>query len=158
LEKRGLTVTVAWTLSSSFEFFGASRALKHFGGSAISPDGHTVVVAMWDDELTGENSHMIYRSKFGPALRGKSQKISHQWIAHLNWAISHCNGRVRVVVLTPEDAQANPRVIRSCFPDETLRMQITSFDRKTGCFTATTGADHTLSGASQLSTSAHRWR
>src|ERR1700744_2977211 len=100
---------------------------------------------MWEDELTGENSQMIYRSKFGPTLRGKSQKLSHQWIANLEWAISHCRGRVRVVVLTPEDAKANPRVIRSCLPAHALRMQITSFDRKTGCFTATTSADQALS-------------
>jgi hypothetical protein len=136
-----LVVNAGWTLSSSFEYFGATRAPKHFGGSAISRDGRTVVVAVWDDELTRENDSVVYRSKFGPPLKGKSQKVSLQWIAHLKWAVSHCNGRIRVVVLTPEDGQTNPRVIRSCFPDQTLSMRIMSFDRKTGFFTACTGSD-----------------
>jgi hypothetical protein len=70
------------------------------------------------------------------ALKGKSQRVSLQWRTHLKWAIAHCDGCVRVVVLTAEETQANPRVIRSCYPDDALVMKITHFDAKTGSFQA----------------------
>ena len=127
-----------WTLSTSFEHFGAARSRRHFGGSAISDDGGTVVVAMWDDEIVRQDSRVTYQSRFGPPLKGKSQKVSMQWITNLKWAIARCGSRVRVVVLTAEDAQANPRVVSSCYPDDTLIMRITRFNAKTGCFEAST--------------------
>ena len=127
-----------WTLSASFEHFGVVRPLRHFAGSAISNDGQTVVVAMWADEIVREHDHVVYHSRFGPPLKGTSRRVSGQWIAHLKWAIKHCKGCVHVVVLTAEDAQTNPRVIQSCYPDDTLVMQITRFDVKTGCFEART--------------------
>jgi hypothetical protein len=127
-----------WTLSTCFEHFGAARCRRHFGGSAVSHDGRTVVVAMWEDEIVREDSRATYRSRFGPALKGKSQRVSMQWITNLKWAITRCKGCVRVVVLTAEETQANPRVIRSCYPDDALTMQITHFDSKTGTFQACT--------------------
>jgi hypothetical protein len=133
---RGSDMKRAWTLSTCFEHFGAARSRRHFGGSAVSRDGATVVVAMWDDEITRQDSQATYQSKFGPALKGKSQRISLQWITNLKWAIAHCQGCVRVVVLTAEETQANPRVIRSCYPDDDLIMRITHFDAKTGFFQA----------------------
>jgi hypothetical protein len=127
-----------WTLSTSFEHFGAVRSRRHFGGSAVSNDGRTVVVAVWEDDLVRQEDRVSYQSPSGPTLKGKSQRVSMQWITHLKWAITRCNGQVRVVVLRAEDAAAMPRVIRSCYPDDALVMQITSFNAKTGCFEATT--------------------
>jgi hypothetical protein len=126
----------AWTLSTCFEHFGAIRSRRHFGGSAVSSDGAIVVIAMWDDELVRDDSRLTYQSRIAPTLKGKSQRVSQQWIAHLKWAIAHCDSRVHVVVLTPEDIQANPRVVRSCYPDDSLVMRITDFDSRTGVFRA----------------------
>lgn len=95
-------------------------------------------MAMWEDEIVRHDSRILYQSRFGPPLRGKSQKISMQWITHLKWAIARCDSRVRVVVLSAEDTQANPRVVSSCYPDDTLIMQITRFNAETGCFEART--------------------
>jgi hypothetical protein len=126
-----------WMLSTCFEHFGAVRSRRHFGGSAISDDGETVVVALWEDEMIRDHdNHITYQSRFGPTVKGKSKKISMQWISHLKWAVDHCNGCVRVVVLTAEDIWANPRVIRSCHPDDTLVLRITQLNAKTGCFQA----------------------
>jgi len=133
---RGNPMKRAWTLTTCFEHFGAARSRKHFGGSAISNDGETVVVAMWEDEINRQDSQATYRSQFGPTLKGTSRKISLQWRTHLKWAIAHCKGCVRVVVLTAEEMQANPRVIQSCYPDDGLIMRITQFDAKTGFFQA----------------------
>jgi hypothetical protein len=130
----------AWTLSTCFEHFGAARSRRHFAGSAISHDGGTVVVAMWEDEIARQDSQAMYRSRSGPTLKGKSQRVSLQWIAHLKWAIAHCGGCIRVVVLTAEETPTNPRVIRSCYPDDALIMQITHFDSKTGFFQACTAS------------------
>jgi hypothetical protein len=131
-----------WTLSTCFEHFGAPRSRRHFGGSAISHDGTTVVVAMWEDEIVRQDRRATYRSRFGPTLKGKSQRVSLQWKTHLKWALEHCQGCVRVVVLTPEEMEASPRVIRSCYPDDGLVMQITEFDAKTGFFEARTVTPH----------------
>jgi hypothetical protein len=128
----------AWTLSTCFEHFGAARSRQHFGGSAISHDGGTVVVAMWEDEIIRQDGQATYRSQFGPTLKGKSRGVSLQWITHLKWAIAHCEVCVRVVVLTAEEMAANPRIIRSCYPDDGLTMRITHFDPKTGFFRACT--------------------
>ena len=125
-----------WTLSTSFEHFGAARSRRHFGGSAISDDGGTVVVAMWEDEIVQEGGRVTYKSRFAPTLGGQSRRVSQQWISHLKWAISHCNACVRVVVLRAEDAQANPKVVQCCYPDDQLILQITQFNAKTGCFQA----------------------
>jgi hypothetical protein len=130
----------AWTLSTCFEHFGAARSRQHFGGSAISHDGRTVVVAMWEDEIIRQDGRTTYRSQFGPTLKGKSRGVSQQWITHLKWAIAHCDGCVRVVVLVAEEIAANPRVVRSCHPDDSLIMRITHFDAKTGFFQARTAS------------------
>lgn len=135
---RVATMKADWTLSASFEHFGAVRPLRHFAGSAVSNDGRSVVVAMWSDEIVRHDNHATYQSLFGPPLKGKSRKVSLQWITHLKWAIKHCKGCVRVVVLQAEDARTNPRVIRACYPDDALVMQITSFNAKTGYFEART--------------------
>ena len=125
-----------WTLSTSFEHFGAARSRRHFGGSAISDDGGTVVVAMWEDEIVQEGGRVTYESRFAPTLGGQSRRVSQQWISHLKWAINHCNACVRVVVLRAEDARANPKVVQCCYPDDQLILQITQFNAKTGCFQA----------------------
>jgi hypothetical protein len=91
---------------------------------------------MCDDEIVRQGNLATYQSRFGPALKGNSKRISLQWIAHIEWAIAHCSGRINVVVLTAEDLLAHPRVIRTCYPDDDLVMQITRFDAKTGCFEA----------------------
>jgi hypothetical protein len=133
---RGIDMKRVWTLSTCFEHFGAARSRRHFGGSAISHDGETVVVAMWEDEIERQDGEATYRSQFGPTLKGKSRRISLQWITHLRWAIARCEGFIRVVVLRAEETQANPRVISSCYPDDGLIMRITHFDAKTGFFQA----------------------
>jgi hypothetical protein len=127
-----------WTLSTCFEHFGAARSRRHFAGSAISGDGRTVVVAMWEDEFVHHDGWVTYQSQSAPTLKGKSHRLSQQWIAHLRWAIAHCDGCIRVVIVTAEDPRADRRIVRSCYPDDSLIMQITEFDAKTGCFRART--------------------
>ena len=107
-----------YSLSSSEHLVQLARAGTLLV-TAISDDGGTVVVAMWRMILFAKR-RVTYQSRFGPPLRGKSQKVSMQWVTHLKWAINRCDSCVRVVVLTAEDMQATPRVVRSCYPDDAL--------------------------------------
>ena len=40
-----------WTLPACFAHFGVVPSHRHFSLSAVSSDGKTVVVAMWEDEF-----------------------------------------------------------------------------------------------------------
>jgi hypothetical protein len=120
------------TLGECFGHFGAVCASRRFSRSAVSQDGQTVVVAMWDDELQREGDRVIYETRYRPALKGKLRGVDSEWIANVKWARAHCGSMVRVVILTAEDATANPRTVLYCYPDDSLVMRITHFDGRTG--------------------------
>jgi len=125
-----------WTLPACFAHFGVVASHRHFSLSAVSSDGKTVVVAMWEDEFERQGDRIIYQSRYRPIFKGKLRRISNQLIANLSWARNHCNGLVRVVIIQAEDVQANPRTIKSCYPDNSLIMRITHLDTQTGVFRA----------------------
>jgi hypothetical protein len=124
------------TLRECFEHFGAVTSHRHFSLSAVSNDGRTVVVGMWDDEFESQEGRTIYQSRYRTKLKGNPMRANKQWIANLKWARRHCDSEVRVVVLRAEDVEANPRTVMSCYPDDSLLMRITHFDTKTGAFRA----------------------
>jgi hypothetical protein len=124
-----------WTLSRCFEHFGALCA-NSFSRSAISKDGRTVVVAMWEDEFGRDGNRITYETRYRPAPRGKRRGADSEWAANLIWARTHCDGLVRVVVLTAMDVTANPRTILYCHPDESLIMRITHLDVGAGLLRA----------------------
>jgi len=61
-------------------------------------------------------------------LRG----VDSEWIANIKWARARCESLVRIVILTAEDAKANPRTVLYCYPDDSLIMRITHFNNHTG--------------------------
>jgi hypothetical protein len=123
-------------LSACFNYFGAAPAPRHFSGSAISHDGKTVVVTMWEDELERQNDRVTYQSRYPPITQGQSNRANKKWIANLKWARDHCDSPVRVVVLVAKNPQARPKTLHSCYPHDTLVMRITHFDTRTGAFRA----------------------
>ena len=124
------------TLADCFTYFGAVCASRRFSKSAITQDGQTVVVAIWEDEIRREGSRIIYESRYRPALKGKSRAVDSELIANLNWARNRCGGLVRVVILTAEDVTAEQRKIMYCYPDDSLVMRITEFDIRSRTFRA----------------------
>jgi len=120
------------TLGECFEHFGAVCASRRFSRSAVSQDGQTVVVAVWDDELQREGNRIVYETRYRPTLKGKLRGVDSEWIANIKWARTRCNSLVRVVILTAEDVAANPRAVLYCYPDDSLTMRITHFDNRTG--------------------------
>ncbi len=91
---------------------------------------------MWEDEFERQGDQIIYQSRYRPIYSGKLRRISNQWIANLKWACRYCDCLVRVVIIQAEDAQANPRTIKFCYPDDSLIMRITYLDTETGAFRA----------------------
>jgi hypothetical protein len=125
-----------WTLPACFAHFGVVPSHRHFSLSAISSDGKTVVVAMWEDEFERQSDRIIYQSRYRPIFKGRLRPISNQWITNLKWARNHCDSLVRVVIIQADDVQANPRTIKFCYPDNSLVMRITHLDTETGAFRA----------------------
>ena len=125
-----------WTLPACFAHFGVVPSHRHFSLSAVSSDGKTVVVAMWEDEFERQGNRIIYQSRYRPIFKGKLQRISTQWIANLKWACRHCDCLVRVVIIQAEDVQANTRTIKFSYPDDSLIMRVTRLDIETGVFRA----------------------
>jgi len=80
-----------WTLPACFAHFGVVTPHRHFSLSAVSSDGKTVVVAMWEDEFERQGNRIIYQSRYRPIFKGKLQRISTQWIANLKWACRYCD-------------------------------------------------------------------
>ena len=120
------------TLGECFGHFGAVCASRRFSRSAVSQDGLTVVVAIWNDELEREGNRVVYETRYRPTLKGKLRGVDSEWVANIKWARAHCNNLVRVVILTAEDVAANPRTLLYCYPDDSLIMRITHFDNRTG--------------------------
>jgi|SRR5277367_1638893 len=116
-------------LEACFAHFGAVCVTRQPSLSAISTDGSTVAVAMWEDEFGRDGDRITYQSRY-------RQRSDRKLIANLNWARVHCNALVRVVVVRAEDVQANPRTIEYCRPNDELIMRITHLDSKTGMFRA----------------------
>jgi hypothetical protein len=125
-----------WTLPACFAHFGVVASHRHLGLSAVSSDGKTVVVAMWEDEFERQGDRIIYQSSYLPIFGGKSRRISNKRNANLKWACGHCDCLERVVIIQAEDVQANIRRIKVCYPDDRLIMRITRFDTETGVFRA----------------------
>ena len=125
-----------WTLPACFAHFGTVTSHRHFSLSAVSSDGKTVVVGMWEDEIERHGDRIMYQSRYQPIFKGNLRRISTQWIANLKWSCRHCDRLVRVVIIQADDVEANPRTIKFCYPDDSLIMRIIHLDIETGLFRA----------------------
>ena len=124
------------TLAECFAHFGAVCASRRFSKSAVTQDGQTVVVAMWEDEVQRDGDRVVYELRYKPKLKGKVRGVDFELVANLKWARDHCFGLVRVVMVAAEDVTAEPRKITGCYPDDSLVMRITGFDSYTRTFRA----------------------
>jgi hypothetical protein len=124
------------SLAGCFTHFGAVCANRRFSTSAITQDGQTVVIAIWEDEVQRHGDRITYQSRYRRALKGKSRGAESELMANLKWAQNHCAGLVRVVILTAEDVTAEPRKIRYCYADDSLVMRIMDLDCRTRTFRA----------------------
>lgn len=131
-------MTESWTLGRAFAFFGGAAGRNpRWSWSARSADGQTIVLTLWEDEIT-DDGHTVIADFFG-------HRNLHIWtdkpgnrerIDNLIWARDHCDGLFRVVMVRAEDTQALPRSIASLYPHQTLVMKLVELDEGTGEFRA----------------------
>jgi hypothetical protein len=131
---RARVVTKKLTRSECFARFGAVCTNPRWSWSARSPDGKTVVVTMWQDEIKGSGGTLVYESR--PRLREKKRHGAIERLENLKWARDHCEGLVRVVIAIAKDVTADPRTAIDWFPKEGMFMRITQLDEQTGAFRA----------------------
>jgi hypothetical protein len=124
------------SLTGCFTHFGAVCANRRFSTSAITQDGQTVVIAIWEDEVQRDGDRVTYQSHYKRVLKGKSRGAESELMANLKWAQDHCGGLIRIVILTAEDVAAEPRKIMYCYADDSLVMRITDLDCRTRTFRA----------------------
>jgi hypothetical protein len=123
-----------WTREACFEHFGAVCKNPRWSWSARSPDGKTVVITMWEDEITEDGPTLMYQARLRPRTRKRPGETER--LENLIWARDHCDGLMRVVRMTARDVNANPRSIATCYPDDEHIMRITALDEANGTFRA----------------------
>lgn len=122
-----------WTREACFEHFGAVCKNPRWSWSARSPDGKTVVMTMWEDEIVWDGARATYQS--GARIRAHKRAGKTELYENLKWARDNCDGQVRVVRMTARDEKADPRSIATCYPDDDLIMRVT-LDEANGTFRA----------------------
>lgn len=123
------------TLKECFDFFGTIPKNLRWSWSGRSPDGKIVAVAFWQDQF--EQRGRIYRSRRRSGeevLLGKSGRL--ELIENLKWSRDNCDGVLRVIIAVAKNTQAEPRSIKECFPQKTLKMRLTCLDEIGGEFVA----------------------
>lgn len=122
------------TLANAFAFFGTVPRNPRWAWSAVSPDGQTVAVTIWDHKLKPDGS-VDY---FDPAKRSlwMNRLGNRDRIRNLRHALEHCDGKFRVVRVIAKDPKAEPKRIKDRIADPHTIMQIIRFDEETGEFTA----------------------
>jgi len=122
------------TLTEAFAFFGTVPRNSRWAWSAVSPDGRTVAVTLWDDERASDGSVDFFDAE--KRERWRHQTGNRDRIRNLRHAIEHCDGKFRVVRVVAKDRNAFPRQIKDRIADPHTVMQITRFDEETGEFAA----------------------
>ncbi len=123
-----------WTLRDAFAHFDGARARNpRWAWSARSPDGRTVVVTLWKDQISDDGNAVIahYGGETGKLRLGNKDRVEN-----LIWARERCDGLFRAVMIVAKDIKARPRSIAKCYPEKTLVMKLISLDEHTGEFRA----------------------
>ncbi|MGN6268295.1 MAG: hypothetical protein ACTHM0_00195 [Sphingomonas sp.] len=126
------------TLTEAFDCFGARAANVRWGWAAQNPVDGTIVVTMWADQIRRDGATLLYST--GP------KADLDQWVRRpgnadrkkkLQYALDHCGGRFRAVIVEAVDPAAGTRATKKRYrADLDLVMQIDSFDPATGEFSA----------------------
>jgi hypothetical protein len=125
-------MSTKWTRTASFRFYNAEPRNPNWSWSAVSADGQTVVVTLWQHEFAGLAGEMTYtRSALGDWHKGNGSRL---FFEDLLWALAYCGGIVRVIVAV-RDWSASPRVrMAECYPQKNLYMRVTHVNLETGAF------------------------
>ncbi|WLC16280.1 hypothetical protein [Bradyrhizobium diazoefficiens] len=98
--------------------------------SGISADGSTVAVSLWRHEFGGPAGTMVYDK--ADSSDWKDVAAKREFFRHLQWAVDHCEGIVRVVVVV-RDPSKPPRTI-DCYPAPNVIMRVVALDHVRSTF------------------------
>ncbi|HEY2482490.1 MAG TPA: hypothetical protein VGI30_09890 [Caulobacteraceae bacterium] len=116
-----------WTLRDAFAHFdGAKADNPRWGWSAVSADGETVVLALWEHLFRVVDGRLVHGNVDRTPKPANWHKLpgNKSRIKHLRHAMDRCGGRFRVVRVRAVDPKAEPPSIAERWPDETLVMRV----------------------------------
>lgn len=122
------------TLSDAFAFFGTVPRNPRWAWSAVSPDGKTVALTVWDDELGPDGSYDCVGRADRAGWVDRIGNLDRK--RNLQHALDHCDGIVRVVRVTAANTKAGTRSIKQRRADPEARMKIVFLNPETGEFRA----------------------
>lgn len=122
------------TLAAAFAHFGTVARNPRWAWSAVSPDGKTVAVTLWEDETAADGSVDFFGHP--KVERWQNQPGNRDRIRNLKIARDECGGHFRVVRVKARDVRAIPREIEVRYPDDRVVMKLVALDEETGEFSA----------------------
>ena len=125
------------TLSECFASYGARGKNPRWSWSARSPDGKTVVLTLWADQIKRGPGRTIIYDDFDSTGEGWVERPGNrERLENLIHCRDYCDGLFRVVITKARDTKAVPRAIEDCFPRPDLLMRIDELNEMTGEFRA----------------------
>ena len=125
------------TLTKAFAHFGAKVVNPRWSWSALSADGKTVVLTLWEDQLEENGDGVKIEIATKESLPIWQRRLGNQErIRNLKLARDHLDGRFRVIKVEAKDQNAEPRSVAKWTPDDKLIMRLTQFCEETGLFSA----------------------
>jgi hypothetical protein len=126
-----------WTQTEAFAHFGANLRNKRWSWSARTPDGKTVVLALWSDRFRRETSPLQYDDhRTAPDQTWTDRPGNRERLDNLYWARDHCNSIFRVVMVRPRDHHSDPREVDEAWPKDNMIMRRVALNERTGEFRA----------------------
>ena len=120
----------------AFRVLGVEKLKTPYSWAARTSDEKTVVLALWADRFSGRSPvHYDNHQGSPPTPEWINRPGNIERRDHLIWAMDHCDGLFRVVLLTAKDPSSSPRETLSAQSDDII-MRIMELDRRTGEFHA----------------------
>lgn len=125
-----------WTLAEAFSEFGCVGKNQRWSWSARSRDGKTVALALWTDRFSRRVKPMSYQEATDDDPEWAGRPGNRERLENLQWAVDHCGGLFRVIMVRAENTDVDPRKIEECFPRPDLIMRVEDLNQDTGQFRA----------------------
>ena len=94
-------------------------------------------MTFWKDAIDYSSDPICYSTFDNPRLHiWKDKPGNRERIENLKWARDHCNGLMKVVIITAKDINVEPREIADCVVQRRMVMKLVDLNEETGEFRA----------------------
>jgi hypothetical protein len=126
-----------WTRTEAFRHFGVTLKNTRWSWSGRTPDGKTVVLALWSDRFRPKTLPLQYEDhRATPNQTWIDRPGNRERLDNLIWARDRCNGLFQVVMVRPKDRDSDPREVDESWPRDNVVMRIVNLNEHTGEFSA----------------------